>query len=149
MTGPGGEGPKDGPAAQRLDKWLWYARVVKSRTSAAGLVTDGRIRVNKVRAEKPSHALKLGDVVTATVRPRVRILRVLGLGSRRGPPTEAATLYEELTPAPPEPKSPGAGARLMLGTDLAAGLTEGRPAGAGRPTKRDRRQIDRLKGGGV
>lgn len=145
MSAAGGKGPKEGLAAQRLDKWLWYARVVKSRTSAAGLVTEGRIRVNKVRAEKPSQSLKLGDVVTATLRPRVRVLRVLQLGHRRGPPSEAATLYEELTPAPTGPKSPFAGAGRVPGTEFA----ETRPAGAGRPTKRDRRQIDRLKGGDV
>lgn len=123
-------------AAQRLDKWLWFVRVVKTRTLAAGLVSEGRVRVNKVRTDKPAHALKPGDVVTVTVGPRVRVLRVLAPGERRGPPQAAQALYEELTPAPvpSKPLAPGQSSADIV-----------RPAGSGRPTKRDRRRLDRLR----
>jgi ribosome-associated heat shock protein Hsp15 len=78
---------------QRLDKWLWFARVIKSRTSAAQLVESGRVRVNRVRVVKPSHALREGDVLTIAVRGQVRVLEVQALGERRGPPQEARLLY--------------------------------------------------------
>jgi ribosome-associated heat shock protein Hsp15 len=89
----------DKSEAQRLDKWLWFARVVKSRTLAASLVVDGKVRVNRERVSKPSQAVRAGDVVTVTVHARVRVLKVLGFGARRGPPAEARLLYEELSPA--------------------------------------------------
>ncbi len=127
--------PVPAAAGQRLDKWLWFVRVVKSRTLAAGLVTDGRVRVNRERVAKPSQTLRVGDVVTVTVGPRVRILEMLGPGTRRGPPAEAATLYRDLTP-PPVPK-PDA--------EPVAAPTGLRPEGSGRPTKRDRRALDRLR----
>lgn len=124
------------PAAggsQRLDKWLWFARVIKTRTLAAGLVTDGHVRVNRERIVKPSQTVRPGDVITVAVGPRVRILEVVAAGERRGSAVEAQALFRDLTP-PPEPReanSPGDALR-----DL----------GSGRPTKRDRRLTDRLKG---
>lgn len=125
-----------GSPSQRLDKWLWFVRVVKTRTLAAGLVSAGKVRVNKVKTDKPAQALRPGDVVTVSVGPRVRVLRVLAPGDRRGAPEIARQLYEELTPAPvaTKPLAPG-------GSD--AGVV--RPAGTGRPTKRERRHIDRLR----
>jgi ribosome-associated heat shock protein Hsp15 len=89
------------PGEQRLDKWLWYARIVKSRTLAAKLIEEGCIRVNKARILKASASVKCGDVVTATLHGRVRVIRVLALGERRGPPSEAQTLYLELLPGRP------------------------------------------------
>ena len=85
-------------ATQRLDKWLWFARVVKSRTLAADVVANGKVRVNRVRAAKASQALRPGDVLTLALGGRVRILRVLAPGARRGPPAEARKLYELLSP---------------------------------------------------
>lgn len=123
-----------GAAEQRLDKWLWYTRVVKSRTLAAGLVTAGKVRVNRERVDKPSRWLKPGDVVTVSVGPNVRVLRMLAPGSRRGPAPEARALYEDLTP----PKVPVAATAMPSG-----GVRE---RGEGRPTKRDRREINRLRG---
>jgi ribosome-associated heat shock protein Hsp15 len=79
--------------AQRLDKWLWFARVVKSRTMAAQLVGGGKVRVNRMRVLKPSHLLRAGDVLTIALRGEVRVLQVLGIGERRGPPQEAQGLY--------------------------------------------------------
>ena len=91
----------DAPQAagtQRIDKWLWFARIIKSRTLAAELVVEGKVRVNRVRATKPSQTVRAGDVLTVTLRGRVDILRVLAPGERRGPPDEARRLYEVLTP---------------------------------------------------
>lgn len=126
---------------QRLDKWLWFARVVKSRTLAASLVTAGKVRVNTVKAAKPSQTVKPGDVVTSSIKKTVRVLRVKAAGERRGPATEAAALYEDLTPPSASPAIDG-----MSSGHAGPGLSGVRPAGLGRPTKRDRRTIDRLHG---
>jgi ribosome-associated heat shock protein Hsp15 len=88
------------PPAQRLDKWLWFARVMKSRTSAAQLVGGGKVRVNRVRVVKPSHLLHEGDVLTIALRGEVRVLEVLAVGERRGPPQEARLLYRAVTATP-------------------------------------------------
>ena len=82
---------------QRLDKWLWFARVVKSRTLAAELVVLGKVRVNRVRAVKASQTLRPGDVVTLVLAGRVLILKVLAPGVRRGPAAEARRLYQPLS----------------------------------------------------
>lgn len=120
---------------QRVDRWMWFARVIKSRTLAAGLVTEGRVRLNKVKVEKPSQLVRVGDVLTITIGPRLRILQVAGIGQRRGPATEAQQLYQDLTPPPP-PRE-----------DQPLVVTSGeREAGSGRPTKRDRRLLDKLQG---
>jgi ribosome-associated heat shock protein Hsp15 len=113
---------------------LWFARVVKSRTIAADLIESGKARLNRSKVLKPSQGVRAGDVLTVAVGPRVRVLKVLALGERRGPALEARLLYEDLTAvsdgAPVSPTADG-GVRLP---------------GSGRPTKRDRRQTDRLKG---
>ena len=138
-AGPHSDDDADGPAAigagQRLDKWLWFVRVIKTRTQAAGLVTDGKVRVNRIRVEKPSQTVRPGDVVTVSVRGHIRVLKMISGGQRRGPPPEARLLYEDLTPPPP----PGA--------DRNGGATRSgvREPGEGRPTKRDRRLLDRLR----
>lgn len=142
MTAAAGADDQDDGApaasgAQRLDKWLWFARVVKSRTLAATLIAGGKIRVNKVKVDKPSHMVKTGDVITSTIKKSVRVLKVCAPGQRRGPASEAAKLYEDLSP--PVPRATPAGQAI-------AAAQAGRPAGAGRPTKRDRRAIDRLQG---
>jgi len=136
---------KEAPVAeQRIDKWLWFARLAKSRTQAAALVTDGRIRINRQRIDKPSAVVKTGDVVTATVDRTVRILRVAAFVERRGPAAAAGSLYEELTPRAEGPKRVGNSSPESAGGPTDAGHA-GREPGAGRPTKRDRRAIDRLK----
>jgi ribosome-associated heat shock protein Hsp15 len=83
---------------QRLDRWLWFARFMKSRTSAAELVGHGKVRVNRVRVIKPSHMLREGDVLTIALRGQVRVVEVVGLGERRGPPEEARLLYRQVEP---------------------------------------------------
>ena len=81
---------------QRLDKWLWHARVVKARTSAAELVESGHVRINGVREKSPGHAVKLGDVVTVSLDRGVRLMKVIGFSERRGDATSARVLYEDL-----------------------------------------------------
>jgi ribosome-associated heat shock protein Hsp15 len=81
---------------QRLDKWLWHARVVKARISAAGLVEAGHVRVNGVRERAPGHAVKLGDVLTIGLDRSVRILKVVGFAERRGDASSARALYDDL-----------------------------------------------------
>lgn len=125
----------DGPARQRLDKWLFFARVVKSRTLAAKLVEAGRVRVNRDKAGQASHPVKPGDVLTIALDRHVLVYRIVDTGLRRGPAAEAATLYEDLSPAKataePAPEAPAAA----------------RDPGSGRPTKKDRRDLDRIRSG--
>lgn len=122
--------------AQRLDKWLWFARIVKSRTLSAKLVSSGRIRVNEERIIKPAVSVVPGDVITAVINRQLKILKVAAPGERRGTAVEARELYEDLTPAPTKPK------------DLAArpAPVAARTPGSGRPTKRQRRETDALRG---
>jgi ribosome-associated heat shock protein Hsp15 len=82
----------------RLDRWLWHARFYKSRTLAAGACSSGRIRVNGVPNTKSHRQLKPGDVLTFPHGPHIRVVRVLALGSRRGPASEARLLYQDLAP---------------------------------------------------
>lgn len=91
----------------RLDKWLFQARLLKSRALASDLVTTGRVRVNGQPTDKPARAVGAGDVLTFALHGRVRVLRILAAGTRRGPASEAQGLYEDLAPAPEGP--PGAG----------------------------------------
>jgi ribosome-associated heat shock protein Hsp15 len=81
---------------QRLDKWLWCARFMRARTDCAALVAQGSIRINRQATDKAHARLRLGDVLTVPVRGQVRVVRVLALAARRGPPAEAMTLYEEV-----------------------------------------------------
>lgn len=120
------------PAVQRLDKWLWFARIVKTRTLAAQLISAGKVRINRERATKPSRPIHAGDVITAAIHGQVRVLKVLAAGTRRGPATEARTLYEDMSPPPVA--RPDNAVRLEM-----PALRE---KGTGRPTKRDRRRID-------
>jgi ribosome-associated heat shock protein Hsp15 len=125
------------PASQRLDKWLWFARVVRTRTLAAGLVADGRVRLNRERVTKPSQPVRAGDVLTITVGPRVRVLEVRQAGLRRGSATEAQVLFADLSP----PVARDAAERTASEQCFGAAI---RDHGSGRPTKRDRRLTDRL-----
>jgi ribosome-associated heat shock protein Hsp15 len=118
----------------RLDKWLWFARVVKTRTLAANLVEDGKVRINRIKITKPSQPVRVGDVLTVSVGPRVRLLKVLAFGERRGPPAQAQLLFADLSP-PPEPRPSAPDSQIAE-----------RLAGSGRPTKRERREMERFRG---
>jgi ribosome-associated heat shock protein Hsp15 len=119
---------------QRIDKWLWHARVVRTRSAAAALVTSGHVRLNGERCLAASRAVKAADVITVALDRAVRILKVQGFAERRGGATAARVLYEDLSPVPALPES----AQAPPGT---------REPGSGRPTKQERRAIDRLIGG--
>lgn len=84
-----------GQDALRLDKWLFFARLFKSRGLAAARIEAGGIRLNGQPCRKPGHVLRVGDALTVSANGRVRALRVMALGDRRGPATEARNLYLE------------------------------------------------------
>ena len=86
----------DGRAWQRLDKWLWCARFMKTRADCARLVAEGLVRINRQVTDKPHARLRPGDVLTIPLRGDVRVVRVLALATRRGPAPEAQALYEEV-----------------------------------------------------
>lgn len=97
-------------AWQRLDKWLWHARFLKARSACSRLVADGSVRINRQPTDKAHARLRPGDVLTFAVAGRVRVVRVLVLGERRGPAPEARLLYEEIAePAYGAPAMPCAG----------------------------------------
>jgi ribosome-associated heat shock protein Hsp15 len=110
---------------RRIDKWLWYARLAKTRTAAQALATSGRVRVNRERNDSASRPVKVGDVLTVAFDSIVKVLRVVALGERRGPASEARLLYEDLTPPTPEVEPP-------------------RQRAGPRPSKRDRRRFDAI-----
>jgi ribosome-associated heat shock protein Hsp15 len=83
---------------QRIDKWLWHARVVRTRIAAAALVASGHVRLNGVRIDAGSRQVKTGDVLTISLDHRVRVLRVAGFASRRGGAEVANCLYTDLSP---------------------------------------------------
>ncbi|MGE0282354.1 MAG: RNA-binding S4 domain-containing protein [Rhizobiaceae bacterium] len=93
--------------SQRIDKWLFFARVVKSRSLAQKLAMSGRVRINGEKCEQASGAVKPGDVLTITLERRILVYRVLDPGTRRGPAEEARTLYEDMSqPAAHDPSLP-------------------------------------------
>lgn len=139
MNGPGtGDGEAEGPDSLRLDKWLWHARFFKSRSLATAQVTGGKVRIDGAVVSKAHFALRPGHVLTFVQGHHVRVIKVLALGTRRGPAPEAQRLYEDLSPPAPETALPRDSGPLPPGR---------RDAGAGRPTKRDRRAMDRLREG--
>ena len=122
-----------GQARQRIDKWLFFARLRKSRSLAAKSVEAGDIRVNGVSVRQPSHMLRPGDVVVLSLDRHDMVVKVLQPGERRGPYEEARLLYSDMTPPPPPREE----------RNLFAQAT--RERGTGRPTKRERRETDRLQ----
>lgn len=115
---------------QRIDKWLWHTRVVRTRSAAAELVSSGLVRLNGERVTAPSRLVRADDVITVALDRQVRIMKVVGFTERRGGAEAGRVLYADLTPLPP-PRDES--------LKVAA-----REPGSGRPTKRDRRVIDRL-----
>ena len=121
---------------ERLDRFLFFSRAVKSRTLAQKIIETGAIRVNSERTDRSDHKVGAGDVLTMSLHGRILVWRIIDPGTRRGPAPEAQGLYEDLSP-PPTPK-----AEL---SPYDAAIAE-RPAGSGRPTKKERRDTDRLLG---
>lgn len=131
MTG----GDEDGGGSLRLDKWLWHARFFKTRTLATKYVLNGKLRINATLVAKPHHAVKPGDVLTFPLQSGIKIVAVKALGVRRGPAPEARALYDDLSPPPPPREDTAAGPQPVAE----------REPGSGRPTKKDRRETDRLR----
>jgi ribosome-associated heat shock protein Hsp15 len=117
----------------RLDKWLWHARFFKTRTLAAKLCKSGKVRINGQHAVKASSVVKPGDVLTFPQANDIKVIEVLAPGERRGPAPEAQALYKDLTPHQNKGVKPF--------TPAPTGLRED---GSGRPTKTERRAIDKL-----
>ena len=116
---------------QRIDRWLWHARVVRTRALAAGLASSGHVRVNGQRITAPGRAVRLGDVLTIALHDAIKVMRILGFAARRGSADQAKSLYDDLSPSP-ENAPPAA-------------ASPKRDHGAGRPTKRERRALDQLR----
>ncbi|OJF96098.1 RNA-binding S4 domain-containing protein [Pararhizobium antarcticum] len=120
---------------QRLDKWLFFARLMKSRSVAQKAIETGDVSVNDARVKQPSYAVKAGDRIIVSLERSERIVRVILPGHRRGPYEEARLLYDDLTPAP-------------LARDERTAFEQAtRERGSGRPTKKERRDVDRLQSG--
>lgn len=122
----------DRQARQRIDKWLFFARLRKSRSLAAKTVEAGDVRINGTVIRQASQAVRPGDVVIVSLDRQDTVVRVLKPGERRGPYDEARLLYEDMTPPPPPRGERNSFAQAT------------RDRGTGRPTKRERRQTDRL-----
>jgi len=135
-AGNGGNRGNGSQPTLRVDKWLWHARFFKSRSLAQALVGAGRLRVNSQPISKPHHSVRQGDVLTFPQGRRIRVIEVVAIGTRRGPASEAQALYADL--APPEEQR-----RTETAAAPAPALRE---RGSGRPTKKERREIDRLRG---
>lgn len=117
--------------AVRVDAWVWAVRLAKTRSQATTACKAGHVRVNDATA-KPAQSVDIGDIVRVRLHGFEKIYRVAGLAARRGSAAEAALLFEDLTPPPP-PKAERPAAVV-------------RDRGAGRPTKRERRDLDKLRG---
>ena len=130
-TGETGSGAPGASPALRIDRWLWAARFFKTRSSAAAAVAGGKVHLNGQRT-KPAKAVRPGDRIDVRRGDRRWEVDVLATAERRGPPSEARTLYEEL---PESVERRGREREEQRARRLAAGV--------GRPTKRDRRRLDR------
>ena len=84
--------------SQRVDKWIWFARLIKSRTNAQKMCKNGLVSVNGTVVKRPGHLVKVGDKLIIEFDYLKRILKIVSLGYRRGPFKEAKMLYEESTP---------------------------------------------------
>lgn len=127
------------PVQQRLDKWLWYTRVYKSRSLASKAVAEGAARITRggttSRINKPSFLVCIGDVVTLSAHKQVRVLEVVSPGKRRGPAIEAVTLYRDLSVP-------------INGSKATSDQLDTSPRPAGRPSKKDRRALQELQATG-
>lgn len=119
----------------RIDKWLWHARFFKSRTLASKFCQTGKLRLNEQLIAKAHALVGPGDVLTFAKADAIKVVKILDIGARRGPAPEARALYEDLSPPPPK----------KADRSLSAPSGQREP-GSGRPTKAERRALDRLKG---
>ncbi|MBO9195722.1 RNA-binding S4 domain-containing protein [Rhizobium sp. 16-449-1b] len=117
---------------QRIDKWLFFTRMIKSRSLAQAHVQSGHVRINGERVSQPSHQIKTGDRIELSLDRREFVLIVKSGGARRGPFEEARLLYDDISPSAQDRKQ------------LTPYEQVTRDTGSGRPTKKERRAIDRL-----
>ena len=118
----------------RLDIYLYYIRIFKSRSIATKFVSANRLRISGQVTQKPHKMISIGDVLTMTINDSIKILKVLDIPSRRGPYLESLNFYEDITPINNIPKKEDIKFKLKFLERV------------GRPTKRERRQTDRLMG---
>lgn len=116
---------------QRIDKWLFFARAVKSRALAAKLASGGNVKINERTSDGADNPVRIGDVLTIRLERHVMVWKVLALGERRGPAPVAQLLYEDLTPA-------------KVDADQVVKDAQ-RDPGSGRPEKKERRAMERLR----
>lgn len=122
---------------ERLDKFLFFSRALKSRTLAQKVIETGAIRVNSERTDKSDYKVGAGDVLTMAIHGRIVVWKILDAGTRRGPASEAMTLYEDLSP-PALPRNERSPYEAAIAP---------RDEGTGRPTKKQRRETDKLRDG--
>ena len=118
----------------RLDIYLYYIRIFKSRSIATKFVLTNRLRISGQVTQKPHKMISVGDVLTMTINDNIKILKVLDIPSRRGPYPESLKFYEDITPIEIIPKKESSNIDIKFVERV------------GRPTKRERRQTDRLMG---
>lgn len=118
----------------RLDLWLWHARFFKTRSLATKIVKAKKVRVNGVLVSKAASPVSPGDVLTFAKEGDIKVIEVTSLSERRGPYSEAITLYKDLSPTPHRPSA----------EEKAHSDNPAREKGMGRPTKKDRRAYDKL-----
>ena len=118
----------------RLDIYLYYIRIFKSRSIATKFVLTNRLRISGQVTQKPHKMISVGDVLTMTINDNIKILKVLDIPSRRGPYPESINFYEDITPIE------------MISKKKSSNIDIKFVQRVGRPTKRERRQIDRLMG---
>ena len=118
----------------RLDIYLYYIRIFKSRSIATKFVLTNRLRISGQVTQKPHKMISVGDVLTMTINDNIKILKVLDIPSRRGPYPESLNFYEDITPIEIIPKTESSNIDIKFVERV------------GRPTKRERRQTDRLMG---
>lgn len=121
--------------SERIDKWLWHARFFKSRTLARDLVKSKKLHINSLRVSKPSVLVNIGDILTFSKAHNEKVIEIKAIATRRGSAPEAQLLYNDLSPDPIvlDPLDP----RTMKVPTRAQGM--------GRPTKADRRAMDKLR----
>lgn len=131
----------DVACVQRIDKWLWFARFFKTRSLATKFANNGKIRIKRghetIRIEKASQNVQLGDILTFALHTNIRVVEVKETGERRGPAKEAQLLYEDLSPPAP---------RGHKKSEMAPALAKREP-GSGRPTKKERRELEQWRTG--
>jgi len=116
----------------RLDTWLWYARFYKSRSLSSKAILSGKLRINSNKITKPATKVKTNDVLTLNYVNEIRIIQIQSLGSRRGPASEAQSLYIDLTE------------ERIGSSNVKSKIEKSKKDSNKRPTKKDRRLLDKI-----